>query len=192
MGARKHSKKNSRRNRRGKRQSGGKNKSKSAFSNYLDNLAKSLDVKKGGAYSVDVENMISGLPTYKSYEDCSPPVVLGGKLVDKPCGTGCNLTGGKRKSGGKRSKKSKKLSRRNRKRNGRTKNKRGGAKGQRKSRRKSAKSVNKIRRKRKTQSAGGRLAPNKYPFKGEDNVMTPDMSKRQFGCRQPKWSPKCI
>ena len=187
MGARKISKKNSRRNKKDKRQSGGsKNKPNSAFSYYLDSLAKTLDIKKGGAYSVDVENMIAGRPVYKSYEDCSPPVVLGGKLVDKPCGTGCNLTGGKR------SKKSKKLSRRNRKRNGKTKNKRGGAKIQRKSKRKSAKSVNKMRRKRKTQSAGGRLAPNKYPFEGEDNVMTPDMSKRQFGCRQPKWNPKCV
>ena len=167
-----------------KKKGGGKNKSKSAFSNYLDNLAKSLDVKKGGAYSVDVENMIAGRPTYKSYEDCAPPVVLGGKLVDKPCGTGCNLTGGKR------SKKSKKLSRRNRKRNRKTK--RGGGKSHKKSKRKSAKSVNKMRRKRKTQSAGGRLAPNKYPFNGEDNVMTPDMTKREFGCRQPKWNPKCI
>ena len=186
MSARKHSKKNSRRHKRGKRQSGGKNKSKSAFTNYLDKLAKSLDVKKGGAYSVDVENMIAGRPTFKSYEDCAPPVVLGGKLVDKPCGTGCNLTGGKR------SRNSKKLSRRNRKRNGKTKHKRSGTKTQRKSRRKSAKSVNKMRRKRKTQSAGGRLAPNKYPFKGEDNVMTHDMTKREFGCRQPKWNPKCV
>ena len=47
-------------------------------------------------------------------------------------------------------------------------------------------------RKKRTQSAGGRLAPNKYPFKGEDNVMTPDMTKREFGCRQPKWNPKCV
>ena len=196
--SRRNSKKNSRRNRRVKRQSGSgsKGKSKSSFSNYLDNLAKSLDVKKGGAYSVDVEHMIAGRPAYKGYEDCSPPVVIGGKLTNKPCGSGCNLTGGKRKKSAskksKRSKKSKKLSRSNRKRNGKTKNKRGGAKAQRKSRRKSAKSVNKMRRKRKTQSAGGRQTPGEYPFEGKDNVMTHDMTKRQFGCRQPKWDPKCV
>lgn len=191
MVAGKHSKKNSRRHRRGKKQSGGRSKSKSAFSRYLDNLVKSLDIKSGGAYSVDVDTMIAGLPAYKSYEDCSPPVVLNGKLVDKPCGTGCNLTGGKRKGSSKRSKKSKKLSKRNKKGKRKVgKSKRGGS--LKKSKRKSVKSINKMRRKKKTQSAGGRLSPVDYPFQGEENVMTPDMNKRQFGCRQPKWDPKCV
>lgn len=184
--SRRNSKKNSRRNRRGKKQIGSGNKPKSAFSKYLDNLSKSLDVKKGGAYSIDVENMIAGRATVKGYEDCSPPVVVGSKLVNKHCGTGCNLTGGKRKS------KKKSRNHNKKRKNNKTKNKKGGHR-VKKSKRKSIRSVQNIRKhKKRTQSAGGRLAPNKYPFKGEDNVMTPDMKNREFGCRQPKWNPKCV
>ena len=33
--------------------------------------------------------------------------------------------------------------------------------------------------------------PGAYPIEGQQSVFTHDMNKREFGCKQPNWDPKC-
>ena len=88
-------------------QSGGKDKHPAncscgaklqTFEDYMNNISKQLG-QRGGAYSVNPEEMIAGLPVYQKYDDCCPPAVVGGKLklsnIGEPiCNAGVNKTGG--------------------------------------------------------------------------------------------------
>lgn len=69
-----------------------------SFEEYMNNISKQLG-QRGGAYSVNPEEMIAGLPIYQKYDDCCPPAVVGGKLKlsnigDPICNAGVNKTGG--------------------------------------------------------------------------------------------------
>lgn len=71
------------------------------FKGYLSEVKAQLG-QSGGGVSTMVDDMIAGQPAYKSYDDCCPPSLIGGKLhFGKPgsptCGSG--MTGGARKSG---------------------------------------------------------------------------------------------
>ena len=104
------------------------------FKQYLDVLSTSLDVKSGGGacnnkinnkshsklrskhnqqkgsgYTVDPTEFIAGQPVYKSYDDNSPPAIIGGQLQfgapDQPiCGAGAIKGGGRKHRLSKKSK----------------------------------------------------------------------------------------
>ena len=130
----------------------------------------------GGGFTTDPSEFIAGMPVYKAYDDCCPPAIIDGSLKfsspDKPlCGLGAVKTGGSRK-----------------KRQNKGKSKRHGKKHSK-------------RQSKKTQRGGdwtvsGRSKPAEYgtAFTGSPGVFEypEDMSKRNFGCNQPTWSPECI
>ena len=49
-----------------------------------------------------------------------------------------------------------------------------------------------VRRRNGRKSLKGRVFYRKVGGGEKDSVYTDDMSQREFGCRQPKWEPKCI
>jgi hypothetical protein len=70
------------------------------FKGYLNEVKRQLG-QSGGGVSTMVEDMIAGQPVYKSYDDCCPPSLVGGKLKfgapgKSTCGSG--MRGGAKKS----------------------------------------------------------------------------------------------
>ena len=131
---------------------------------------------KGGGYSNDPSEFIAGQPVVKSYDDNSPPAIIGGQLVfgspDQPiCGNGA-VSGGFRKN----KKKSKKNSKKN----------------------KNSKSQKRKSMKRSKQRGGdftsfGNSKPADYSsaFNGPPGYFKypDDMKGRTFEGRQPEWKP---
>ena len=163
-----------------KKQYGGSRKDgfqTSNFQNYLSKLTDELESlsnnQSGGGYTVNVNDYIAGMPSYNSYIDCSPPVLLNNKMESsKSCQPMC---GGSKK-------KSKKLSKRN--------NKRRNNKTQKRRKNKSKKMSRRKKKNNRKNMRGGSYG--NYPIKGEKSVFTADMNLRNFNCNQPKWSPDCI
>jgi len=78
----------------------GCSESSTDFKGYLNEVKRQLG-QSGGGVSTMVEDMIAGQPVYKSYDDCCPPSLVGGKLKfgapgKSTCGSG--MRGGAKKS----------------------------------------------------------------------------------------------
>lgn len=169
------------------------------FNKILEKINVNLG-QKGGGLTVDVGQQIAGQPVYQSYLDCSPPAILGGKLSSaKGCRPMCGGSARKllkklKKSKSKsrtykvaRTKRHSKVARRNKPNKYKTKTRKVS-----KSKGKSKKTSRTQRKKKRTTvryQKGGN--PGKYPFKGENSILTPGMSNRTFDCKQPSWDPKC-
>ena len=150
------------------------------FNNYLKRIASDMtNIQSGGGYSVNPEHQIAGHPVYQSFVDCSPPVLVNGKLDhNRSCRPMC---GGARKllknlstkRENKRNKKNKKS------RNTRVK--------------KHTKKRRKVRRRKtKNKSQRGGLNPGKYPIQGNAGNFHSDINQRTIGCNQPEWDASCI
>ena len=166
------------------------------FKQYLESMNETLDLAKGGSrcvqkgagFSVEPGEFIAGQAVVKSYDDCCPPALVGGKLQfgapDQPvCGLGAVRGGGRRKS-----RKSRKTHHKSRKTS-------------HKSRKHHSKRHTKRRSHRKTQRGGdfttlhsSKPADYATAFNGPKSVLNyPDnMMERTFDETQPMWSPKAI
>jgi hypothetical protein len=144
------------------------------FKQYIDSMSKSLDLNlKGGGYYFKTDKMIAGNPEVGGYDDCCPPALISGQMVQagpdqRVCGLGAIRGGSRRKHNTRKNSKS----------------------------RKSQKS-----RKSRMQRGGdftgiNRSKPADYSdaFNGEPSVFEypADMSKRQFEGRQPNYGPLAI
>jgi len=145
--------------------------------------------KSGGGYTPDPSEYIAGRPVIKSYDDNSPPAIIGGKLVfgspDKPiCGNGAVRGGSYRKN--KKNSKNNKYSKKNSKKNNKKNNKYS---------KKSEKSKNnsnyKLHGGEFTSFNSSKPAEYKRAFDGKPGVFKyPDnMMGRTFGAQQPEWNP---
>lgn len=156
------------------------------FKQYLENMNEKLDLKKGGGFSIDPNEFIAGQAVVKSYDDCCPPAIVGGKLQfgapDQPvCGLGAVRGGSRRKhhSMKKKSGKSHKKSHKSHKRHSKTRRS----------------------NKRMTQKGGdftslhsSKPAEFATAFNGPKGVFNypENMMERTFDETQPMWSPKAI
>ena len=128
--------------------------------------------KSGGGFTVSTTN-IGNMPQIVGYDDCCPPVLLknGGLVTSNNFQPLCgSQTGGKKKSH--KSHKSHKS-------------------------RKSRKSVRKTRKTRKTRKSvrktkGRHHGGGVEGMHGVDGNFSPDMTTRDFSCKQPFWQPKCM
>lgn len=138
----------------------------------------SRDSQLGGSgYSINPENMIGGLPTVDKYDRCCPPAIIGGRLVQSATGQslcGSQIGAGKKKSGGK-----KKSSRKTKR----------GKKTTKKTARKTKKTKHGKKNKRRARQRGG-LAPLDKAFEGEPSNFDHLAEGKDFGARQPNWSPE--
>lgn len=170
------------------------------FKQYLENMNNTLDLAKGGSrnvqkgagFSVEPGEFVAGRAVVKSYDDCCPPALVGGKLQfgapDQPvCGLGAVRGGGRRKhlSTKKHSGKSHKKSRKSRKHHSK----------------RHSKKHTKRRTHRKTQRGGdftglqsSKPADYATAFDGPKSVLNypENMMERTFDETQPMWSPKAI
>jgi hypothetical protein len=148
-------------------------KETSVFGGYKNWLKQRME---GGAFTVNVTSQIAGQPVYDSYPDKYAPALINGKLLMTAPGSSC----GAMARGG--SRKSKKHSKKNSNRRGRKHTK-------------AARRNNSMRKSRAQlrRHRGGSM-PASYPdaFKGETSNFMDDMTKREFGCSQPSWSPTCV
>ena len=160
-----------------------KRNNKKSFSRKNKSVSrKNTSFQKGSGYAVDPSEFIGAQPVYKSYDDASPPAIVGGQMVfgapDQPvCGFGA-VKGGSRKRSKKHMKKHKN-----------TKSK------------SNSKSKSNKKSKRKSQRGGdftsiGNSKPAEYStaFNGQPGVFKypDDMSGRTFDETQPVWSPQSI
>ena len=131
---------------------------------------------KGGGYSNDPSEFIAGQPVVKSYDDNSPPAIIGGQLVfgspDQPiCGNGA-VSGGFRKN----KKKSKKNSKKNKN-----------------SKRQKSKSMKRSKQRGGDFTSFSNSKPADYSsaFNGPPGYFNypDDMKGRTFEGRQPEWKP---
>ena len=100
----------------------------STFKQYIENMATKLDLQNGGGYIVDPSQYIGGMPRIGHYDDCCPPAIVNGQIVqagpDQPvCGLGAipPMRGGKRKHN-----KTKKNNKQNKNKTKKRKNQKGG------------------------------------------------------------------
>ena len=135
---------------------------------------------KGSGYSYDTNEFIAGQPVVKSWDDNSPPAIIGGQLVfgspDQPiCGNGA-VSGGFRRN----KKSSKKRSKKNNKNTKRLKSK---------NMKRSRQSGGDFTTFRNSKPAEYDQAYNGPPgvFQYPDNMMN-----RSFEGRQPVWDPSTI
>jgi hypothetical protein len=138
------------------------------------------NVKTGGGYSTDPSEFIGGLPVVKSWDDNSPPAIIGGQLVfgspDQPiCGNGA-VSGGFRRN----KKSSKKASKKNNKKTKRSK----------------SKNMKRSRQRGGDFTTFHNSKPAEYDqaFNGPPGVFQyPDnMMSRTFDGRQPIWEPTTV
>ena len=154
------------------------------FNGYLNEVKAQLG-QSGGGVSTMVEDIIAGQPVYKSYDDCCPPSLVGGKLnfgqPGRPnCGSG--MSGGARKSS--------KVNR----------NGRNGKKNKNNKVRKTRKTskLNKVRKSKKLnkRQRGGhysRSKPAKYPGAYETNKSHfGEVTEKDFSQRQPFFNEMSI
>jgi hypothetical protein len=138
------------------------------------------NVKTGGGYSYDPNEFIGGQPVVKSWDDNSPPAIVGGQLVfgspDQPiCGNGA-VSGGFRRnknSSKKRSKKNSKKTKRSKNKNMKSSKQRGG----------DFTTFNNSKPAEYDQAFNGPPGVFQYP----DNMMS-----RTFEGRQPEWNPTTV
>ena len=137
-------------------------------------------IVKGGGFSSDPNDFIAGQPVIKSYDDNSPPAIIGGQLVfgspDQPiCGNGAVSGGFRRnkKSANKRSKKNSKKTKSSKRKNMKRSRQRGGD---------------------FTTFHNSKPAEYEHAFNGPPGVFQyPDnMMSRTFEGRQPDWNPTTI
>jgi len=147
----------------------------STFQQYLDNVNQQLDLNMGGGgFTTDPSEYIAGLPVYKSYDDCCPPVIVNGNLkFGEPdqavCGFGA-VRGGSRKTKKQHSKKQRN--------------------------KKSKSNYRKQKQQGGDWNAVGRSKPAMYSdaFNGPKGVFAypDDMTKRTFDETQPNYSVNAI
>lgn len=77
----------------------------STFKQYIENMSNKLELQTGGGYIVDPSQYIGGMPRIGHYDDCCPPAIINGNIVQagpdqRVCGLGAvpPMTGGKRKN----------------------------------------------------------------------------------------------
>lgn len=126
--------------------------------------------KSGGGFSILPDVNIGNLPEIRGYNDCCPPVLLkNGPVWSNNFQPLCGQKGGNAKSG---------------KKNKRTKkNSQSGGKTHRN---KTSKKTHKNKNNRKHKGGG---------IQGMSSVngnFSPDMTTREFGCKQPYWTPNCV
>ena len=163
----------------------------SEYSN-LDKVASKVGIQKGGdiGYHLRVgEPTVGGLPVVKGYS--IQPELRDGKFIDSNLDSLCDPTG---MTGGKRNTKKRKSLRRN-KRNIKKRNSKRNIRRKtirRKSIRKKSigRKTNRRKTSKKRKMKGGQ-APYEASFTNPENVYSPDMLTREFGCKQPTWEPKC-
>lgn len=155
---------------------GTSNTKNSTFKQYLNNVNQKLNLNmNGGGFTTDPSEYIAGLPVYKSYDDCCPPVIVNDKLMfgspGKPvCGHGA-VSGGARKNT--KTQKKQFQRKQNKKSNYKKKKQQGG-----------------------DWNSVGRSKPAMYSnaFNGPKGVFAypEDMSKRTFDETQPNYSVNAI
>ena len=166
------------------------------FDKFIENMSCNMNKNmSGGGYSINTEHDIAGNPRIDSYYDCSPPVLINGKLKT---GKNCQpLCGGSKEPSKKTSKKpskkiskkvSKKPSKKISKKPSKKISKKPSKKISKKVSKKPSKKISKKGSKKKRKQLGGN---SPYPFDGRKSVFTADMNLREFGCRQPTWNPAC-
>jgi hypothetical protein len=136
---------------------------------------------EGGGYTTDPSEFIAGLPVYKAYDDCCPPVLISGDLKfgapDQPvCGLGAIKGGARRRRSGSKHKKSRRVT-------------------------KKANSRKRHHNKKHSQKGGDFRSPfNSAPapyseaFNGPPGVFKypDDMKTRAFDEKQPNYTPNAI
>lgn len=151
----------------------------STFKQYVENMSKQLDLQMGGGYIVDPSQYIGGMPRIGHYDDCCPPAIIGGKIVQagpdqRVCGLGAvpPMIGGKRK-----------LTKKNKSKKSRKSNK---SKKSRKS--------NKQRGGDFTSLGRSKPASMSDAFSGQPSYFDDgiDLSKRHFEEVQPNYGPLAI
>jgi hypothetical protein len=163
----------------------------SDFKGYLNEVKSQLGQsgQSGGGVSTMVEDMVAGQPVYRSYDDCCPPSLIGGKLnfgqPGRPsCGAG--MAGGARVN--KTSKNSK--SRKNRKNRNNKKTKK--VEKVRKTR-KSNKSKKSNKRQKQRGGHYSNSKPAKYPNAHETNKSHfGEVTEKDFSQRQPFFNEMSI
>lgn len=137
---------------------------------------KSKSKQSAGGFSILPDTNIGNLPEIRGYSDCCPPVYTkNGPVWSNNFQPVCGQKGGKTS----RSSRSNRRLRKQRK----IRTKRGGSRTLSK---KSKKSRSKRRLRRKHR--GGSMAG----MDGANGNFSADMTTRQFGCRQPYWTPDCV
>jgi hypothetical protein len=174
------------------------------FKQYIDGLDSKLSISRGGGVSSDPSEMIGGLPVYKSYDDCCPPAIIGGKLVfGGPDQSLCGL--GAIRGGGKKSKKNNKTKKHG-KRNEEKKNKNKNNKSNKSNKSNKRNNRNNRNNNRTKTMKGGFVVDNlvsvsrSHPASFNDAFTGPmsyfkypdDMKERNFGEVQPNYSVNAI
>ena len=161
------------------------------FEEYMNKISRQLG-QRGGAYSVNPEEMIAGLPIYQKYDDCCPPAVIGGKLklsnIGEPiCNSGVN------KMGGSKSKRNNKnTSRKIKKSKNNNKSKKNKSRGHKSRGHKSRGNKSRENKSKKKMNGGmyRRSKPADFPrsFETEQSNFSDDMKTRVFDETQPNYS----
>ena len=156
----------------------------------LDKVAGKVGIQKGGdiGYHLRVgEPTVGGQPVVKGYS--IQPELKDGTFIDSNLDALCDPT---EMTGGRRNYKKRKSHRRKRNKINSKKRKSVRRKTNRNVKRKSIrrKSIRKRKSIKRRKMRGGQ-APYEASFQNPENVYSPDMLTREFGCKQPTWEPKC-
>lgn len=176
--------------------------------------------QSAGGYTFDFVDPISNQPVVHQYADCCPPVIQNGQLFLTK-GTESQCGAGRKKSHRKVKDHKMKASLKKAKTKSHAKSRHGSlskkpcpcacrpckcpkdrngkcpclpgyqAPSNKKTHRKTRGGAQKNSQRKPKDLKKQKSIRNKKQKGGEDSVFTADMTKREFGCRQPTWNPKC-